>query len=239
MIYTRDAVFIHVPKTGGMSVTRFLVNALDCPVTVVAPANAEAHSMGLAASPSAAAKLNHVRGDRHETCEQAVSLIRAHSWPMPPAAFAMIRHPADLMLSYYRHMRKPVVWKLRGMSAETLGGIPKLAMDLPFDAFCQATAFYGMQDDDLMAYYTSSGLAALDIVPLPEIRAYLYWRFGRNRNFGQSALEHKNRSIEPVPEDAVSAETDAYITSMYPRVSQLYCSTLGAGAWCSGASVQA
>ena len=48
MIYSKEATFVHVPKTGGMSVTQFLVNALDCPMTIFAQEKATKHSQNAA-----------------------------------------------------------------------------------------------------------------------------------------------------------------------------------------------
>lgn len=231
MIYNPEVAFIHVPKTGGMSMTRFLVNALDGPVTVVAPANAYEHSLALAETPQAAAKVMHVNGRRHETCPQAIELMEAQKWRKPPCAFAMIRHPVDLMLSYYKHMRKPHIWKLRGLSRETLRGPPKTAMEETFDDFCRQELFYCMSDETLLDYYRSSMFDRFDIVPLNDIIEYVELRFSHHAAYAAGKLGHYNRSREKLFVDDISDATVRYIIATYPGLTTLYEKTIVDGSW--------
>lgn len=231
MIYSKSVVFIHAPKTGGMSVTRFLVNVLDDPVVVVAPTSARTHSLEMAATPQAAAKLSHVQGNRHETCTQAAALIQAQGWQMPPMAFSMIRHPADMLLSYYKHMRKPHVWKRMGMSRETLRGVPQMAMTLPFDAFVRIRGYYGRTEDEILDYYRTDVFEQLDIVPLKDIAEYLSQKLSHLPAFSATRLEHRNKSVEPLMRHDIPPETLEYISTTYRRVADLYETAVSNAPW--------
>ena len=109
MIHTDDFAFIHFMKTGGMSVTRYLVNVADTPVHAFSELKSHPHTQGMAITPESAAKLTCVAGPRHADVPTAVKLIQDNGLTMPPVAFAMIRHPVDLMLSLYKHLQKPHV----------------------------------------------------------------------------------------------------------------------------------
>lgn len=223
MIYCEEAVFIHVPKTGGMSVTRFLVNALDCPVTVFAAAQAEGHARGMAATPEAAAKLTFVVGRRHAVCPVAAQEIEAAGLPLPPRAFSIAREPVDLMMSYYKYMHRPQVWRQRGMEEGNLKGAPKIALESTFDEFVRQVDFYGMTDRDLMRYYRPDRFGRLDIVALPHLNDYLTHRFGHHRAFDLEKMEHRNTTKTVKVEAAASDATRAYIaTERYPLLTEVW-----------------
>lgn len=234
MLHSRDFAFIHVPKTGGMSVTRFLINAVEAPVTVFAPANAEAHCHAMAETPQALEKLSYVHGKRHETCEEACAQIEGHGLPVPPHAFSVVRHPFDLMLSYYKHMRKPWIWKQRGMSANTLRDAPKLAMELDFEEFCDACAFYDMTDEDLTRYYCTACFETFEIVPMERLSSYLSLRLPGIATLVPATLERKNASIESIHLDGRAEAMRQRLALAYPQIAEIHARAMAAGGWLNG-----
>lgn len=222
MICTERFAFIHVPKTGGMSVTRYLINAVDEPVAVFALERGRQHALDMATTPDRAQKLRFVAGKRHETPAEAVAAIRGADLPVPPWAFAVIRHPVDLMLSYYKHMRKPWIWKQRGMDADSLTGDVKLAMEADFGAFCRETGFYALDDAGLARFYEPAGFDRLDIVPLNRLPDYLALKFSGQGNATGATLEHRNKSRGGMAPDTVPEETRALIATRYPTILRLY-----------------
>jgi hypothetical protein len=222
MLCTESIAFIHVQKTGGMSVTRFLVNAIDDPVTVFVPEQALDHARRMAETPAAAAKLTCQIGTRHEDPEQAATLIERHALEKPRLAFSVIRSPVELMLSYYKHMRKPRVWRRRGMSEKSLTGAPKLAMEYDFDTFCRKVLFYNKTDAQLLRYFQPRGFEKLDVVPLSRLNEYLQLRFGHHANFDADKLEHRNKSQDTRQAEDVRPETISHIETTYPKVLHAY-----------------
>jgi len=231
MLYTKDFVFIHVEKTGGMSMTRFLINAIDDPVTVFVPDRGRDHALKMPASPEAAAKLTCHTGTRHEKPPAALALLDKHGLTVPGFAFAVIRDPVDLMHSYYKHLQKPKVWKRRGMDANTLKRAPKLAMELPFAEFAREALFYNMDDDKLMTFYEPAGFDRLDVVPLKRINEYLTLRFGHHAAFDLAKMEHRNSSKYDKDKDRPDAETIAHIRATYPRVQTAYEAAMAQESW--------
>jgi hypothetical protein len=226
MIHTDEAVFIHVPKTGGMSVTSFLINALDIPVTVFAFARAEAHTRKQTETPFAAGKLRFVAGRRHAPCDVAARDVAAAGLAMPPLAFSVVREPVSLMVSYYKYMRTPKVWKQRGMEPDSLTGAPKLAMEEDFEGFLRKVDFYGMTDDQIADYYRPHGFARLDIVALEHLGPYLEHRFGHHRAFDIAELKQRNTSRGAGIEVEVTPEARAVIAAKYPRMAETHARAL-------------
>ena len=229
MLYTEEAVFIHVPKTGGMSITRFLVNALDLPVTVFAAPRAAEHTRNLAASVEALDKLAFVEGRRHAPCPVAVEEIRAAGLPLPQFAFSIVREPVSLMVSYYKHMQKPHVWKLRGQEAGQLKGAPKLAVEGDFDAFVRGAEFYNMTDAQIADYYRPGGFPRLDIVALEHLNDYLRHRFGHHAAFDLAKMERRNTSKAVKAKVEITDETRAFVAEKYPRLTETYRRALDRG----------
>lgn len=222
MLCTENFAFIHVPKTGGMSVTRFLINAINDPITVFVPKSALEHTRQLADTDRAASKLTCRIGERHENPAQALRLIEKHGLTKPPLAFSVIRHPVDLMLSYYKHMRKPRVWRIRGMSRSDLWGAPKLAMENDFDSFCKKALFYQKTDEELLSYFEPSSFKTLDVVPIERLNEYFSLRLSNQLNFDRSNLEHRNKSDDARTHEDLSRDTIAHIERTYSSVLKAY-----------------
>ena len=111
MIFTRDLIFIHIGKTGGMSCADYLLHNLQPPIhscSHESMAEAEAVKLdGLIPIPDV---------HRHCTLAEALEFIaRFNGQPLSrfSKVVAVIRHPYTLEYSFYRHLQKPRVRALR------------------------------------------------------------------------------------------------------------------------------
>lgn len=221
MVIGDDYVFIHTPKTGGMSITRFLLNNTDGAITLVIPEQAIAHAETTLMFPDIRERLGFAVGKRHETIPEAIA--RFGDALRGKRIFTFVRHPVDLMTSYYFHMRKKSVMKLRGMEPGNARGDLKLAQESDIEEFCRTARFYGMKDDRLSSYFRSADSNfPVDCIPLPQAGAYLEQRFGCHRNFGREPLNARNVSSERSKLTGLSEDARNAIIAKYPLTHEIY-----------------
>ena len=111
MIFSRDIVFIHIGKTGGMSCSNYLLQNLRGPIH-----NCHAQSAKEADSLSRSDITAVTNCNRHCTLPVAEQLIRrltSTSISDREKVFAVIRHPYTLEYSFYQHLQKPPVARAR------------------------------------------------------------------------------------------------------------------------------
>lgn len=121
MIFSKDVLFIHVPKTGGVSVTQYLLQVLPRPIYYV-------HS-GTSISTEGVVRISR---DRHATMREARALVRDHGFDLEqfPSILAVIRNPYETAVSWYGHFQVDSPWR-RGWSQE-------MAMQSDFESFVLA-----------------------------------------------------------------------------------------------------
>ncbi len=122
MIFSRDLLFIHVPKTGGMSISGYLLEILPKPRYLSHPAevwNEELPARGVV----------QIVGKRHETLPEARDVVARHGFAVErfPLILATIRNPYDLEVSRYTYLRIGYHWE-RGPEQE-------LAMSSTFEEY--------------------------------------------------------------------------------------------------------
>jgi hypothetical protein len=103
MVFNRDVLFLHVPKTGGVSVTNYLLQVLLAPVYYV--------TKGPIGQAAAREGVSFIGGEAHQTLATARRFLRGHGFELEqfPRIFATIRNPYDLAVSYYTYKRSPQV----------------------------------------------------------------------------------------------------------------------------------
>jgi hypothetical protein len=120
MIFNRDILFIHVPKTGGMSASRYLLNVLPRPVYYSLPTLDES-----IADPG----IIQVPGIRHESLAEAADIVAKYGRSLDSfrAIIAVIRNPYAIDVSRYAYLQKGYSWD-KGFNQE-------LALDENFETF--------------------------------------------------------------------------------------------------------
>jgi hypothetical protein len=136
MIFCEKLLFLHVPKTGGISITSVLLDVLPAPVYYSAPSGHHG---------PAREGIVFVSGKRHETLEDAEELLAEYEWRLEqfPAILACLRNPYELEVSRFAYLRKGHPWD-RGVSQElALGGdFERFAADSPPHAHRQLEAYF-------------------------------------------------------------------------------------------------
>jgi len=121
MLITDDILFIHPPKTAGMSVTAFLIRNLPGQKLLTVP---EGHSPD---DPSVTA----LPGIRHENLPQAVERLAELGRELEQFRFviAIIRNPYAMEVSRFHYLRLGHPWDA--------GPLQKLALAGDFDSFAR------------------------------------------------------------------------------------------------------
>ncbi len=106
IVFSRDLLFIHVPKTGGSSVTAYLREVLAPPVYYMAPG-----PLGRLDRDGAI----FLPGQPHQSLAAIRRLVHEHGFRLEafPAIIAVVRNPYDLVVSDYAfHRRVSVPYEL-------------------------------------------------------------------------------------------------------------------------------
>src|SRR5829696_2234036 len=142
MLFNRDVLFIHVPKTGGMSLTQYLLEALPPPIYYFHPGvDGDKSGNGIV----------HVDGLRHETLAEAESIVREYGYDLYkfPLVLAVLRNPYALEVSRYAYLRKGNLWD-RGSNQQ-------LAMNEDFETFTIESHDHGGASRPLERYFLRDG----------------------------------------------------------------------------------
>jgi hypothetical protein len=138
MIYNDELLFIHVPKTGGMSLTHALVRGLKGQVYITVPRGHETR----------VAEEIIIEGTRHETLSKAAAYFDKEKRDLSQfkAIIAVARNPYDLEVSRFHYLRKGNPFD-RGAAQE-------LAMAGDFSAFAVQSSWWFK---DFGEYYMLNG----------------------------------------------------------------------------------
>lgn len=137
MLFNKQLLFIHVPKTGGMAATKFLLDVLPGPVYYTHPD----HDAALEAR-----GIVQIRGYRHETIEEASAVVEKHGLSISQfqAIIAVIRNPYALEVSRFAYLQKGHPWD-RGRNQE-------LALMGDFEKFAIQSRDHGDVDRPIQTY---------------------------------------------------------------------------------------
>jgi hypothetical protein len=120
MIFNYQLLFLHVPKTGGMSLTAHLLKVLPRPLYYSVPdGHYDATDRGII----------HVPGYRHENLVEAKEVVARYGFDIArfPLILAAIRNPYALEVSRYSYLQKGRTWDA--------GHNQRLAMEADFETF--------------------------------------------------------------------------------------------------------
>ena len=233
MIFNDDVMFIHVPKTGGMSVTAYLLNNLPGQIYLTVPEEAFEHARSRAMFPDVYERLNLLPGTRHEDLAAAKQVAAGLGRRLQDfkLILAIVRNPYDLEVSYYCHLRKERIRKEGELRRTTGSRSAPLAWTLAaagdFETFARQAPYYGRLPSRIERYYSIRGQtpANMKIVRLEDIDGGI--RALAPYTKGRCSLPHHNRTIKragwrdyitPASEAAIY-EKYRYLFSFYPRES--------------------
>lgn len=222
MIIGDNYVFIHVPKTGGMSVTQWLINNTDGIIRVVAPESAFDHAKLSALYPNAKDRLEFIEGSRHENLPDARAMLDKLGLPEPEFVFSIIRDPYDLIRSYYHYLSKPHVVGRRSVNG-SLDPDFRAANDGSFENFVKTCSFFTRTPDDVLKYFNdANSFERVDVVPLESIDRYLSHRFFKHKRYGCYNLEQRNASKKDVVSSEIEKVTRQIVYKRYNKVHEIF-----------------
>ena len=106
MIFCKDLLFLHVPKTGGRSVSNYLLKVLPRPIYYSHPKSDIIPITERQTDDESG--VIHVVGDQHESLVEAINIVRSFGFDISkiPMIIAVIRNPYDLEVSRYSYLQQ-------------------------------------------------------------------------------------------------------------------------------------
>lgn len=137
MIWNRKILFLHTPKTAGMSMTKMLQENLTGKVCITGPYEKTKEE-----------NVTFLPGKRHETLVDAESFLiyRNRSISDFEKIFCVIRNPYDLEVSRYAYLRKNL--------PQDRGKAQDIALSSTFKDYLKEAPFFGMNPPRLHLYLT-------------------------------------------------------------------------------------
>lgn len=144
MLFNQDLLFLHVPKTGGMAVTRKLLTVLPKPIYYALPEGAKdkAHHPP---------EIMAVVGKRHGNLQQAQDWVKQYGKTLSgfKKIVATIRNPYAMEVSRYFYLRLNHPWDR--------GKAQKIALGSDFETFALESPYFGRQSSGIEDYFTLDG----------------------------------------------------------------------------------
>lgn len=136
MIWNDDILFIHAPKTAGMSMTTMLTEGLEGKVYVTGHETTETRG-----------DLTLIPGKRHETLAQAVDVLKSYGRSLSDfkAIFSVMREPYRLEISRYNYLRLNHPWDQ--------GHAQTIALESDFKGYLRDSPFFGYSPPRLDLFY--------------------------------------------------------------------------------------
>jgi len=141
VILGRRVLFVHVPKTGGMAVTRYLLAALPRPVWYTHPDDDPALDEGVI----------QLAGIRHETLAESAAIAARVGIDVAelPLLIGVLRNPYALEVSRFAYLQKGHPWDA--------GPNQDLALAGDFTAFATQSTDHGGSERPIEAYFELDG----------------------------------------------------------------------------------
>ncbi len=140
MIWNAEVLFLHVPKTGGMSISDYLIRRLRGPVHYTAPEPDPSLPRGI-----------HHRGRRHETLADAAAYLSSSGIDIEDfkLILATMRNPYELEVSRYHYLRLANEWDQ--------GTPQRIALENSFPEYLAQAGFFGSGPPRFERYYELAG----------------------------------------------------------------------------------
>ena len=141
MIWNESILFIHAPKTAGMSMTTMLRDYLKGAISLTGPYEAS----------SVQGEIEYIPGKRHETLHDAATFFGGRHIRLEhfEQIFVVMRSPYELELSRFAYLQKNLSWD-RGKAQE-------IALEGDFRQYLATAPFFGMNPPRLDLYYHIDG----------------------------------------------------------------------------------
>lgn len=200
MLFNDRVLFIHVPKTAGISVTKFLIDNIPGQFTITLPRGHRSPS------PRALA----IEGRRHEKLSEAARALEKRGRALSDfeAIIAVMRNPYDLEVSYYHYKRL-------GHKYDA-GLAQRLAMEGNFLEFARNAPYYGCLPSRIQDWYQIDGKIPdqLTLVRYESLREDLFRVVSRICTIKQD-LEKENATTHEPYERYLTAEVEKAIYKKY------------------------
>jgi hypothetical protein len=141
VILSERVLFVHVPKTGGMAVTRYLLGVLPRPVWYTHPDRDPALDAGVIQLP----------GIRHESLAEAWALAARQGVDPArlPLVLGVVRNPYALEVSRFAYLQKGHAWDA--------GPNQELALAGDFTAFAAESSHHAGRERPIESYFEIDG----------------------------------------------------------------------------------
>jgi len=148
MLFNENLLFLHVPKTGGMAVSKFLLQALPKPLY---------YTQLERERDAAACGATWIEGVRHETLCEAAAIVGRYGWTIQqfPLILVGLRNPYELEVSRYAYLQKGHQWDA--------GENQRLAMEDGFESFAVHSQNHGGADRPIQNYYLFNSRVPLNL----------------------------------------------------------------------------
>jgi len=215
MLISEDVLFLHVPKTGGLSVTDYLLNDLKGAMTFSRGFKANPDKVKTYAFEDVAGRVTTFHGRRHEDMAEAAAVLAGLGRALSDfkLVFAVIRNPYDLEVSHYEHLRKQRVIRRRGENSRPV----RAAATGDFGHFVRNAPFFGNLPPRIERYYTLDGSVPpnMQLVRFETMQQVVPDIIAPHA-FGRSAFPHFNVSTKRRPyRDYLTPEIEAAIYEKY------------------------
>ncbi len=159
MLFNQDLLFLHVPKTGGMAVTKKLLDVLPKPIYYGLPEGAKnkAHN-----PPEVFATTNK----RHGNLKDAREWVSEYGKTLADfrKIVATVRNPYAMEVSRYFYLRRGYAWDQ--------GKAQKIALESDFETFAVNSPYFGRKTSQVEDYFLLDGITPRNLAVIKNEELY-------------------------------------------------------------------
>lgn len=159
MLFNQDLLFLHVPKTGGMAVTKKLLEILPKPIYYALPDGDQdkAHN-----PPEIIATV----GKRHGNLQQAQEWVAEYGKTLGSfkKIIAGVRNPYAMEVSRYFYLRLGYAWDK--------GKAQQIALNNDFETFAVESPYFGRKPSQIEDYFLLNGSTPNNLIVIRHEQLY-------------------------------------------------------------------